>query len=392
MASTRRAAPTAGTTPGAGLRPIERPAYTRHTVAGAAGAAGAATAPQLAVNVYPNPAAAADANTVLLLTHANGMHKEMFEPLVKTLYGTSRDSREAAARPQFRASAARRIRAAVAWDLRYQGDTSRGDPIPDAHAWRVPWQVLAGDLAQVVAFIRQTWPQVLICAVGHSVGGNMTLQLALNEPGVFYAVHVVEPILPGDTEASNGGALVMGDVASRRKPAYPSREGLAAHCLKRSFFARWDPECFDMHVQHGFKDGVDADGQPCVVMKTTPDAEAACFRGVGPEGFGGRIERELTQRVSFWAGSESFYHVPDGAPANGSMFTRTLKRFRTVDLRVVPNTNHMLLFEPGVARRLAADIVAHLPGEADADGHPCIADGDCFAAQPPVVAVAAAKL
>ncbi|MFM8320933.1 MAG: alpha/beta fold hydrolase [Chloroflexota bacterium] len=163
---------------------------------------------------------------VLHFLHANGYPPQAYRPLLERL-------------AQHRRVMAMRMR--PLW--------------PDCRPAEVHnWRPFAGDLA---AYLDQEQLGPVI-GVGHSVGGNATLRLALQQPQRFRAVVLLDPVifLPQATYlweltyrlglAYRVHPLVKG--ALRRRSAFESRQAMFANYRKKPVFARMDDAALSAYV------------------------------------------------------------------------------------------------------------------------------------------------
>lgn len=99
-----------------------------------------------------------------------------------------------------------------------------------------------------------------ILGVGHSLGGVLTLWAALDQPQLFRAVVLIDPvILPPRWLWGLRLIRAVGlrdrqpfvQAALRRRRAWPSRQACFAHLREKPFFGNWSDEALWDYVQAG---------------------------------------------------------------------------------------------------------------------------------------------
>ena len=98
-----------------------------------------------------------------------------------------------------------------------------------------------------------------LVGIGHSRGAAMTLKIAADNPGLFKAVVLLDPIiLPAPLWWSWRLASVLGfnsmaRSTRRRRSAWPSRDLAYAHLKGRGIFRGWSDAALDDFVDHAMK-------------------------------------------------------------------------------------------------------------------------------------------
>ncbi len=138
-----------------------------------------------------------------------------------------------------------------------------GDELPPA-GFR-SWSADADDLLAGLA--RHDLRDVL--AVGHSLGGIVSLLALLKSPGTFKALIMLDPvILPRAVLDMLGRAWDEGAVedfplvsaALRRRPCFESRDEAFQRFREKSVFADWDEATLRLYVEHGLRRRADEAG------------------------------------------------------------------------------------------------------------------------------------
>ncbi|KAK4704536.1 hypothetical protein P7C70_g1681, partial [Phenoliferia sp. Uapishka_3] len=114
------------------------------------------------------------------------------------------------------------------------------------------------------------WRNKLIVGIGHSLGGGGTAFAATAIPSIFSSVIFCDPVLPPlgwekSTSALTGGALI-------RRDGWASRQDAMEAFLKKAFFRNWDPRVLDRYIVFGLKDVAEG-----VKLKARPRDEALVF-------------------------------------------------------------------------------------------------------------------
>lgn len=139
------------------------------------------------------------------------------------------------------------------------------------------WHALTDELIAAIEAHRRP-----VIAVGHSLGGFLSLMAAVRRPDLVRGVVMLDaPILPpwiGGVVALSKrvGAidrLTPAPGAHRRRRVWPSREAAHAHLASRPVFRRFDPRCLDDYVRFGTEP---VDGG--VALRFDPEIEARIYR------------------------------------------------------------------------------------------------------------------
>lgn len=181
----------------------------------------------------------------LLMVHATGFHGHIWAPVADRL---QRDFH------------------CFSLDLRGHGDS--GVPAGLDFAW----DGFAHDVKSVVDAVGLDHPR----AVGHSLGGAISLMVEQRGPGTFHSIYVYEPAIcvPWQEPAEDGSAEAI-DLALRRRASFPSRQVALANYGGKPPMDSFADEALAAYVEFGFAAG--GDGQ--VHLKCRPEYEAAIFGG-----------------------------------------------------------------------------------------------------------------
>jgi pimeloyl-ACP methyl ester carboxylesterase len=95
-----------------------------------------------------------------------------------------------------------------------------------------------------------------LIGIGHSFGGALTLRVAAEQPQLFRALVLLDPItLPTPAwlmmkTLSALGRNPMAMAARRRRERWPSRAAAAEHLRGRGIYKGWTDEAFDCFIEH----------------------------------------------------------------------------------------------------------------------------------------------
>lgn len=140
------------------------------------------------------------------------------------------------------------------------------------------WDDLAGDLHR--AMTERGFRQVV--GVGHSLGGVLSIMAAAEDPSLFGALALVDPVIFSGLHRLFWGSLknlgfshrlplIRG--ARRRRDRFPSLEAVRSAYAGKSVFSTWDQDVLEDYVQAAFKDAGDGE----VVLRYSKAWEARIF-------------------------------------------------------------------------------------------------------------------
>ena len=120
--------------------------------------------------------------------------------------------------------------------------------------------------------------------IGHSIGGNNLINLALMHPRLLDTLVLIDPVAAPLTKVGGewGVAGEWGVLAasSYRRDKWPSRQAAEATFKKNKFYQSWDPRVLDLLVKHGLRETPtklypDSSGE--VTLTTTKHQEIFSF-------------------------------------------------------------------------------------------------------------------
>ena len=193
----------------------------------------------------------------LLLSHANGCHAHVFQPLV--------DAGLAA------------TRRCIGLDFRGHGDSK----VPEHLTYE--WEGFGADVLAVLDDIAA--PPGGIVGVGHSMGGAALLMAELARPGTFGGLYLFEPIVPPPMDVAPPPDNFMAAAAERRREVFDSADAAVANFASKPPLNQLRADALHAYVQGGF--AVQPDGS--VRLKCRGATEAQIYRMAGGHGTFSRL-------------------------------------------------------------------------------------------------------
>ncbi|KAG0350215.1 hypothetical protein BG005_010254 [Podila minutissima] len=226
----------------------------------------------------------------MVITHANGFHKELWEPVLARL-----DPRWAP--PEM-----------FAIDCRNQGDSAilNKNVLEDTFEWIT----YAKDVLRTVDALGLKKP----LGMGHSFGANAIIMAEILRPGTFSAIIAIDPTMfPSQVNLKgphDGHPLAQ--LTLKRRDHWKSREEARRKLMEKKLFAFWHPEVLDLYLKHGLVDSTLKDGSSGVTLKTPKFQEAATFAAEDSAAYDAfdRLN-EISIPVHIIAGENSEVNPPD---------------------------------------------------------------------------------
>lgn len=231
----------------------------------------------------------------------------------------------------------RRLAAGLTSRFRVVGMAARPLWGPERPELLTEWWALAHDLRRELGVRRLEG----VVGVGHSLGGVVSALAAVEDPSLFSALVLVDPVVFTGFRAALWGVMKGLRVARwlplvrqtrRRRERWPDREAARAGWARAPRFARWQPDVLDDYVRSGT---VERDGGG-VGLRFPREWEARIFE-VAPHDVWADLRR-LTVPTVFVRGSASatFLHAAARRAA------REVPGARVVE---VPGTTHFIPME-----------------------------------------------
>ncbi|KAJ2663351.1 hypothetical protein IWW48_001453 [Coemansia sp. RSA 1200] len=246
---------------------------------------------QIAANIYSSKAAADTVagtseggrkGLTLVLAHANGFHKELWEPTLQRLFG-HQERKDG--------NGGWRIDRAVALDGYNHGDSAVMNRESIGAEESSPWFLNARD---IIAVVKQLPPpdgeSHGVVGIGHSWGASSLLLAEIMAPLTFSALIITDPVL--FTEP-NGNDKVR-EMTMRRRSVWPDLDAAIKYFVPHPFFGSWNKRILDLYIKHGLETvaattAVAADGAASpsmsglqgeqLVLKCRPANEGAVYAG-----------------------------------------------------------------------------------------------------------------
>lgn len=199
-----------------------------------------------------------DGDITLIAAHANGVNKELYEPLWDDLYETLRGV-GVGIRGIWIADVAWQGESGVL-NERLIGDDRRLCPV-DLLGWfsfdhrqqlthcLASWYDHPRDLLHMVNHFRAQIKPPLF-GLGHSMGANHIVNLSLLHPRLFAGVILVDSI----TQPKSPWSHLPAFLSAFRRDTWPSRKDAADSLTKNPFYQAWDPRVLKIHIEHAFRD------------------------------------------------------------------------------------------------------------------------------------------
>lgn len=188
--------------------------------------------------------------TVLLFSHATGLHGRVWGPLAAQL------------RDRYRCFA-----------LDYRGHGVSETPDGASLVWS-----RMGDDALAVLESELIGPRRVVHGIGHSMGAAALVLAAARSRGSLRSLWLYEPVIaPPGTLPPVGAPNPMAEGAERRRPTFASFDEAVANFASKPPLNELHPAALRAYVAGGFSS--QADGS--VRLHCPPATEAAVFRGAG---------------------------------------------------------------------------------------------------------------
>ncbi len=159
---------------------------------------------------------------VLVFVHATGFHGHCYLPVAEVLADRYHS---------------------YAVDLRGHGDSR----IPDGLS--MVWRGMGEDLAAAVRALDAG----TVYGVGHSMGGASIVLAALDDPSLFRAAWLFEPIVPPTVMQPPSGENSLVESARRRREVFDSFDAVFERYSSRPPFNAVDPAALRAYVDYGFE-------------------------------------------------------------------------------------------------------------------------------------------
>lgn len=122
-----------------------------------------------------------------------------------------------------------------------------------------------------------------LIGVGHSMGGNCLVNLALIHPRLFTTLILLDPVISKYSSTPPSAAASPAQASTYRRDIWPSRAAAEASFRKSKFYQTWDPRVLDLWCRYGIREtptAHHAGGKGEVTLTTTKHQE--CFTFLRP--------------------------------------------------------------------------------------------------------------
>ncbi|RFU35408.1 Acting on peptide bonds (peptidase)/Acylglycerol lipase/Carboxylesterase, partial [Scytalidium lignicola] len=214
----------------------------------------------------PNPQ---DGDVTIIGAHANGFPKELYEPLWEDVLARSKEN-------------GFRIRGIWIADIANQGASG---VLNEGRLGNDPsWLDHARDLLHMVNHFRKDMPQPLV-GVGHSMGGNQLVNLALMHPRLLFSLVLLDPVIQAQASQPPSEKHGPGPASAStfRRDLWPSRAAAEEAFRKQKFYQTWNPKVFDRWLKFGIRETptqLYPDEKGSITLSTTKHQE--CFTFLRP--------------------------------------------------------------------------------------------------------------
>ena len=187
-----------------------------------------------------------------------------------------------------------------------------------------------------------------LVGMGHSFGAALTLKVAADNPGLFKALVLLDPIVVptpawlGIRALSALGLHPMMRAALRRRREWAGRQDAVDHLRGRGIYKGWTEEALGCFVDHAMRD---EDGKR--VLRCPPELEAEIY---GRPVYPWPSFRNITVPILFLYGAGSYDFFPIAA--------RLARRSNpAVEVKTVPGHHCFMLQDPADAHDAVAEFL-----------------------------------
>ncbi|TGZ76889.1 alpha/beta-hydrolase [Ascodesmis nigricans] len=286
---------------------------------------------QLAVNQYTpkrDPGGVQLGDVSIICCHANGFHKELYEPYFDDLNAELEAN-------------GMRIHTIFAIDAAHQGESG---VLNEALLGDYPsWHDYARDILQVVNhFAAHLTPPII--GIGHSFGGHAIVRASIMHPSLFSGIVLLDPVVQARKYGNPGHYPAI--ASAKRRDTWPSLQEATKFFESRAFYKAWDPRVLRVHLQYGLRDTGKGDGS--VTLTTTKYQEVFTFLDCTTETGvpGARWEPEETFYLLHMVKTPLLWCIGENSPfTNDDLNQAKLEKVRGSELVVVADAGHLVAQE-----------------------------------------------
>ncbi|KAH9834045.1 alpha/beta-hydrolase [Rhodofomes roseus] len=215
----------------------------------------------------------------LFLTHATGFPRQIWEPTLVRLFSHAQQD------------ASLLIDEVWSFESVQHGDSGvlNDRELRDVFDWQdqcrdicnfllhyLPVHCSSVPLPPRLAYIGTRPERRQVIGIGHSYGGTTITRVAIEQPGLFQRLILVEPVITPPTFTVGKGLdlLLRGALGKPRR--WPSRAHAKSDILQSRSSRTWHPDVVDVFIEHGLIEQC-GDAPGAVRLKTRPFDEAVVY-------------------------------------------------------------------------------------------------------------------
>lgn len=106
----------------------------------------------------------------------------------------------------------------------------------------------------MINYFRSEMPLPII-GIGHSMGANQLVNLALIHPRLFSTLILIEPVIMEINKQQKGDSgRIPARLSTFRRDIWPSKAAAIANFKKQAYYYQlWDPRVLDLWIEHGIR-------------------------------------------------------------------------------------------------------------------------------------------
>ncbi|PVU89387.1 hypothetical protein BB561_005391 [Smittium simulii] len=225
---------------------------------------------KVVANIYTpkqlvEPVQSSKQEIVLLFGHANGFHKELWEPIISLLFLNL---------PKIN-TFSHYISKAIAFDFSTQGDSAVLNGNILSNLEKCDWIDYARESHRIVEQFGLSSRNTI--AIGHSLGASSFLVAEIIKPSLFKAIIAVEPVLKTAMPKPYFPSPFSGSTI-RRKAVFISKKEAFDYYKSKLTYSTWDDQILSLHIDHGLLKKTQ-NGKDIYTLKCNPKIESLTYDG-----------------------------------------------------------------------------------------------------------------
>ncbi|PVU96959.1 hypothetical protein BB559_002185 [Furculomyces boomerangus] len=226
---------------------------------------------KIAASVYEIQSKAPKAGkkaATIIMAHANGFHKELYEPMVRNILKSMNDA----------VNENIYYEKIVSIDLSTQGESAiLNSEIFDIQKDKCNWLDYARDMLTIMDHLGLKSNETI--GVGHSMGACSMFAAEIMRPSLFKCIVALEPVVKSAAKNADKAHPLI-EITKRRKNNFKTKEEFKAYLKSKVVYQSWTDEVVDLHAEHGLIKAVSG-GNVFWKLKCDPIIEANTFNGSG---------------------------------------------------------------------------------------------------------------